>query len=175
MQNEENYPRQKHPESIGVRPRSAQVALSAPFWAPFRLTFGSFCMTNSSTAGLGKIRTAPTREHDFRGTDHLKKNGFRIRLPPSFRVVSKSLSVTSFLRLLWRLHVKSYDLGSPSGTEWLQKCHPNHPRITKMKPKAPGSQVAVRPVQCFFFTRVSSINAGVCIYTRNSRKKSTKI
>ena len=101
MKNEENYPRQKHPESIGVRPRSAQVALSAPFWPPFRLTFGSFCMTNSSTAGFGKIRTAPTREHDFRGTDHLKKkrfsHTFAFLVPSRFQIPLRDLLFETFM------------------------------------------------------------------------------
>ena len=73
------------------------------------------------------IRTACTREHDFRGSGLSKSTNFSMFVPLIFRVRSGTPSWTSFWSRLCRFDTQPADFGVPSGPHWAPKGTPKGP------------------------------------------------
>ena len=93
----------RHPKITKYHPRTPRGPILGPFWEPCGLSFWTFFMTISATTRFSKICTAPTREHDFRGSSLPKITHFGTLFPLNFRTFSRPPSGTPFWSLLYRL------------------------------------------------------------------------
>ena len=102
-------------------------------------------MTISATTRFSKICTAPTREHDFRGSSLPKITHFGTLFPLKFRTFFSTPSGTPFWSLLCRFGPQKVDFGTPSASHWAPKRRPKWSqsvqkpctKIPRSAPRAP--------------------------------------
>ena len=115
------------------RPRIPQGPILAVFWEQFWTPFGIIVLTISATTRFSKMCTAPTREHDFRGSSLPKITHVGTLFPLNFRTFSRPPSGTPFWSLLCRFGPQQLDFGTPSGSHWGPKRHPKGTKSTKKR------------------------------------------
>ena len=94
-------------------------------WDHFGFHFLSLFVTISATTCFSKIRTAPTREHDFRGCSLPKNTNFGTLFRSIFRTFCRPPSGTQFLKprmLLWSPTAGFWD---PFGSTTVRDHHKN--------------------------------------------------
>ena len=101
-------------------------------WDHFGFHFLSLFVTISATTCFSKIRTAPTREHDFRGCSLPKNINFGTLFRIIFRTFCRPPSGTPFSkpRIVCCFGPQQLDFGTPFGSHWPPKRLPQRSRIT---------------------------------------------